>query len=101
MAFQIDSSNISFPRPAPAGSAFRLNYEVTNLGPDDSGHQDHVQVWGSDGSQPVNNMENAPPSVAGGLYGVFVDIPPLNAGYYDVSVTLPDGTGAGSTIIVE
>jgi hypothetical protein len=100
MGFQIDP--IQTNNPYPAGTAGgRASYQVHNTGPDDPGHQDHIQMWGSDGSQPVNIMETAPPSQAGGLYGVFIDIPPLNAGFYDLSVTLPDGTGIGTTVIVQ
>ena len=101
MGFYIDTSYFQLNNPYPAGQEFRILYEVDNTGPDDPGHDDYVQVWGSDGSKPVDKNESAPESVAGGRYGVFVDIPALEPGYYDISVTLPDGTAAGSTIIVE
>lgn len=101
MGFQFDSSGIQISNPVAAGTPFRFSYQVTNTGPDDGGHQDHVEIWGNDGSKPVDSMENAPPSVAGGLYGVFVSVPALNAGYYDVKITLADGTAAGTTAIVQ
>jgi hypothetical protein len=101
MGFQFSQSDIQLNNPYPVGQDFRFVYEVDNLGPDDSGHDDHVQIWGSDGSTPVDRQEQAPPSSAGGRYGVFVDVSALAAGYYDVMITLPDGTTAGSTIIVQ
>jgi hypothetical protein len=101
MGFTIDSSYFHLNNPYPAGQAFRINYEVDNTGPDDAGHDDYVQMWGSDGTKYIDQNEHAPESTAGGRYGVFVDIPALEPGYYDISVTLPDGTAAGSTIIVQ
>ena len=70
-------------------------------GPDDPGHYDHVQIWDSGGTVWMDDYRSAPASVANGLYGVLVDVPALQPGYYDVAITLDDGTAAGSTIIVQ
>jgi hypothetical protein len=101
MAFSISQTDIHVPHPAPANSGFRISYEVTNLGPDDYGHHDHVQVWGSGNSSIIDNYFDAPQSVTNGVYGVLVDVPPLHPGYYDIAITLPDGTSAGTTVIVQ
>jgi hypothetical protein len=101
MGFHLDTSDITMPYPAPSGTAFRVSYRVTNDGPDDPGHHDHVQVWDGHGNEPVNEYVDAPPSVAGGTYGVFVDLPALAPGYYDIAINLPDGTAAGATIVVQ
>ena len=101
MGFSFSESDIKLNNPEPANQAFKFNYEVTNNGPDDSGHYDHVQIWGSDGTVILDEYVSAPASVAGGLYGAFVDVPALEPGYYDVAITLADGTAAGSTIIVQ
>jgi hypothetical protein len=101
MGFTFDESHFNLGNPHSAGQPIRVNYEVDNTGPDDSGHSDYVQVWGSDGTKHLDRYESAPASITGGRYGVFVDVPALQAGYYDISVTLPDGTAAGSTIIVQ
>jgi hypothetical protein len=101
MGWQFSTDDFSFPSPASAGSAFRVAYQVTNTGSDEPAHSDRVQMWGSDGTQHIDQYEHAPDCVAGGLYGVFVDIPPMQPGFYDISVTLPDGTGAGASIIVQ
>ncbi len=100
MSFTLDFSQIEQSNPFPV-STDRVVYEAVNNGPDDPGHQDHVQMWGSDGSVQVDGYLDTPPCQAGGLYGVFVDVSPLPAGYYDLSVTLPDGTAAGTTVIVQ
>ncbi len=99
MSFQIDPIQPNNPYPANAGG--RVSYRVSNLGPDEpSGHQDHIQMWGTSG-KPVDEMRTVPATVAGGAYGVLIDLPSLNAGYYDLSVTLPDGTATGTTVIVQ
>jgi hypothetical protein len=100
MSFTLDFSQIEQSNPF-AASTDRFVYEAVNTGPDDPGHQDYVQMWGSDGSVLVDGYFDTPPCPAGGSYGVFVDVAPLAAGYYDISVTLPDGTAAGTTLIVQ
>jgi hypothetical protein len=100
MSFTIDFSHIEQNNPFPAGTD-RLVYNVTNNGPDDPGHQDHVQMWGSDGTVYLDQYVDAPESTAGGSYGVFLDVSALEPGYYDLSVTLPDGTALGTTVIVQ
>jgi hypothetical protein len=101
MSFSFDQSNISISNPIPANQEFKFHYEATNNGPDDPGHYDHVQIWGSDGSMILDEYETAPSTDAGGLYGVIVSVPALPPGYYDVAITLEDGTAAGTTIIVQ
>jgi hypothetical protein len=101
MGFYLDSSYIQLYNPYTAGQDFRVTYEVDNGGPDDPGHYDYVQLWDSSGTKWIDRNEQAPASTAGGRYGVVVDVPALQAGYYDISITLPDGTSAGSTIIVQ
>jgi len=101
MGFSFSQSDIHISNPISANQSFTFNYEVTNTGPDDPGHYDHVQIWGSDGTVHVDDWRSAPASVDGGLYGVLVDVPALQPGYYDVAINLDDGTAAGSTIIVQ
>lgn len=101
MGFEILQSDIHLNNPHAAGSPFKIDYLVSNLGPDDPGHVDHIQVWGSDGTQHVNERRDIQPTQTGGRYGVIVDIPALPAGIYDISITLPDGSAAGSSIVVE
>ena len=100
MSFTFSQSDIYIDNPVAANQDFKINYQVTNDGPDDPGHYDHVQIWGSNGTI-LDEYENAPATIAGGLYGVIVDVPALEPGYYDVAITLDDGTAAGSTIIVQ
>jgi len=99
MGWQMDP--IQTNNPYTSGAGGRFSYRVTNTGPDDAGHEDHIQMWGSDGSKPIDRMEAVVGTQAGGLYGVLIDLPALNPGYYDVSVTLPDGTATGTTVIVQ
>lgn len=101
MGYQFSQTDIQVHNPYPANEAFRLVYEVEVTDTDDPGHYDYVQMWGSDGTKWLDQNESAPETPAGGRYGVFIDIPALPAGYYDISITLPDGTAAGATIIVE
>jgi hypothetical protein len=101
MGFSFSQTDIHIVNPVSTGQAFTFNYEVTNTGPDDPGHYDHVQIWGSDGTVVLDDYRSAPASAAGGLYGVLVDVPALEPGYYDVAITLADGTAAGATIIVQ
>lgn len=101
MGFFFDSSYIRLSNPYPASQPFKFAYEVDNTGPDDAGHDDRVQMWSSSGTVVLDRTQSAPPSVSGGRYGVLVDVPALEPGYYDVSVTLFDGTAAGSTAIVQ
>jgi len=101
MSFSFDQSNISIPNPVSANTDFKIHYEATNNGPDDPGHYDHVQIWGSDGTMILDEYETAPATITGGLYGVIISVPALEPGYYDVAITLEDGTAAGSTIIVQ
>ena len=101
MGFSFSQDDIKIGNPEPANQSFSFNYEVTNNGPDDPGHYDHVQIWASDGTVIMDDHRSAPASIAGGLYGVIVDVPALQPGYYDVAITLSDGTAAGSTIIVQ
>ena len=100
MSFTIDFSHIEQNRPFPVNTD-RLVYNVTNNGPDDPGHQDYVQMWDSDGMMWLDQNFDAPQSAAGGSYGVFLDVTPLSEGYYDLAVTLPDGTALGTTVIVQ
>ncbi len=101
MGFNFSQSDISISNPISANQSFKISYEATNNGPDDPGHQDHVQIWGSDGSVILDEYHTAPDTLTGALYGVIIDVPALEPGYYDVAITLADGTAAGSTIIVQ
>jgi hypothetical protein len=101
MGFYFPQSYIHLANPYPQGSGFRLNYEVDNTGPDDPGHSDHVELWASDGTKVIDRYEQVAATTSGQRYGVFVDVGSLNAGYYDLAITLPDGTASGSTVIVQ
>jgi hypothetical protein len=101
MGFSFGQDDIKISNPEPANQPFSFNYEATNNGPDDPGHYDHVQIWGSDGTVIVDEYISAPATSAGGLYGAIVHVPALEPGYYDVAITLEDGTAAGTTIIVQ
>jgi hypothetical protein len=98
MAFKLEKINVDNPRPA--NEAFTVVYEVKNDGPTEPAHEDHLRVWGSDGSQPVDLHHSIGEVDAGFVYMSRIEVPALPAGYYDVSVTFPDGSGAGDTIIV-
>ncbi len=98
MAFKLQKIDVQNPRPA--GEPFVVGYEVQNDGGDEPAHDDHIKIWGSDGSQPVDTVSTIGPIDAGFIYLAPIEVPALTPGYYDVSVTFPDGTGAGDTIIV-
>jgi hypothetical protein len=98
MAFKLKQINVQNPRPA--GQAFVVSYEVLNEGPDEPPHEDHLRVWGSDGSRPVDTRSRMDEVDAGTAYVSRIEVPALAAGKYDVSVTFPDGSGAGDTIVV-
>jgi len=101
MGFYIDSTYFQLNNPYSSGTAIALTYRVDITGSDDPGHDDYVQVWGSDGTKWVDEYISAPATTAGNWYGTIVNVPPLEPGYFDISVTLPDGTAAGATIIVQ
>jgi hypothetical protein len=67
-----------------------------NEGPDEPPHEDHLRVWGSDGSRPVDTRSRMDEVDAGTAYVSRIEVPALAAGKYDVSVTFPDGAGAGT-----
>jgi hypothetical protein len=98
MAFRLQQIDVQNPRPA--GEPFVVPYEVINDGGDEPAHDDHLRVWGSDGSLHVDELSPAPAVDAGMMYMAPIEVPALAPGYYDVSVTFPDGSGAGDTIIV-
>jgi hypothetical protein len=98
MAFKLQKIYVENPRPA--GEDFVVVYEVQNDGGDEPAHDDHLKVWGSDGSQPVDTVKPVGAVEAGFIYMERIEVPALAPGYYDVSVTFPDGSGAGDTIIV-
>jgi len=87
--------------PYPAGSPITFEYDAHNDGPDEPvGHLDQVQVWGIS-SKPLDVMISAFATVTGETYTTPVEVDPLPAGHYDVSVTIPSSAGAGTTIIVQ
>ncbi len=89
------------PNPVAAGRPFSFDYDARNDGPDDPGHIDHIQAWGSDGSQPLDVRISALATVTGQTYTTTVDMPALTPGIYDVSVSIPGSLGAGSNIHVQ
>jgi len=101
VGFYIDSTYFQLNNPYSSGTAIAVTYRVDITGSDDPGHDDYVQVWGSDGTKWVDEYISAPATTAGNWYGTIVNVPPLEPGYSDISVTLPDGTAAGATIIVQ
>jgi hypothetical protein len=102
MSFSFDSSHISLANPYPPGQAFRFSYQVDNVNGDDAGHTDHVTIWDHNSATVLDQDIHAPQSVAGGLYGVFIDVPGLGAGMYDVAITIAGGSAsAGATITVQ
>ena len=97
MAFTV---TLQLSNPHMAGSAFTFDYDAHNDGPDEpNGHIDHVQVWGTS-TKPVDEQISALGTRTGETYSTTVDVPPLSAGLYDVSVEIPGSLGAGSTIEV-
>lgn len=102
MGYQFSSDDIMVDNPRAAGEAFTVRYVPTWQGPDqDSTHQDHVQVWGSDGTVFVDEWIEAAGATDGAFYEGAFEVPALEPGYYDVAINLPDDGAAGATIIVE
>jgi hypothetical protein len=102
MSFSFDTSRITLNNPYATGQAFRFSYQVDNVNGDDPGHTDHVTIWDHNSATVLDQDVPAPESVAGGLYGVFVDVPALAAGIYDVAITIAGGVAsAGASITVQ
>jgi hypothetical protein len=102
MSFSFDTSRITLNNPYSAGQPFRFSYQVDNVNGDDSGHTDHVTIWDHNSATVLDQDVQAPQSVAGGLYGVYIDVPALAAGMYDVAITIAGGVAsAGTTITVQ
>jgi hypothetical protein len=101
MGFQLTQGDIDIQNPYTAGMHALIRYRPTNTGPDDAGHVDIVRMWSSDGRNDWTFNVQAPASAAGARYDAAFSTPELDAGYYDVAITLPDGTAVGTTVIVQ
>lgn len=99
MVLRVD--NIVVDNPRPAHNDFNVPYWIKNDGADEPPFVLHIQMWSSSGSQPVNLHEDIPGIEAGLLFGATFSVPPLEPGIYDVSLTLPDGSGKGDSIHVQ
>jgi hypothetical protein len=99
MVLRVDKIDVDNPRPAHTG--FDVTYWILNDGPDEPAFVLHVQMWGSSGSQPVDLHQDIPGIEAGLLLSGTFGVPPLEPGIYDVSLTLPDGSGKGDSIHVQ
>jgi hypothetical protein len=102
MAFDVGDIDITPSPPIRAGEEFKIVYAATNNGSvDEPAHSDHVEMWRSDGQKPLDVWVNAEQARAGEAYAVIVDVPAQEAGFYDITVTPPHGTGRGRSLHVE
>ena len=102
MAFDVGDIDITPSPPIRAGEEFKILYAATNNGSaDEPSHTDHVEMWRHDGHKSLDVFEKTDPARAGDAYSVLVDVPAQEAGFYDIMVTLPDGTGRGRSLRVE
>jgi hypothetical protein len=102
MAFEVGDIDILPAEPIRAGEEFKIIYAATNNGSaDEPAHTDHVEMWRSDGQKPLDVHMTTDPARAGDAYSVIVDVPAQEAGFYDIMVTLPDGTGRGRSLRLE
>jgi hypothetical protein len=99
MVLRIDKIVVDNPRPAHTD--FNVPYWIQNDGPDEAAFVLHIQMWGSSGSHALDLHEHIPGIEAGLLFAATFGVPPLEPGIYDVSLTLPDGSGKGDTIHVQ
>jgi hypothetical protein len=99
MVLRVDKIVVDNPRPAHTG--FNVPYWILNDGPDEPPFELHIQMWSSSGSQPLDLHEQLDGIEAGLLLGATFAVPALEPGIYDVSLTLPDGSGKGESIHVQ
>ena len=102
MGWDIDSIDVSPSEPIKAGEPFVILYAATNNGStEEPPHTDHIEMWRSDGAKPVDEWKTSQTSPPGDGYSILVDVPGQEAGYYDIKVTLHDGTGLGRSLHIE
>jgi hypothetical protein len=99
VSYQFSESDIRIHNPYPAGQGLRIEYEALNTGPDDPGHVDHVDAWDHTSAKILDYDAQTPPVTSGNTYGGFVDVPPVQPGHYDLSITVA-GTAHGSTTFI-
>ena len=101
MGWDIDSIDVSPSEPIKAGEPFVILYAATNNGSaEEPPHTDHIEMWRSDGTKPVDEWKTSATSPAGDGYSIWWTWQP-GRGYYDIKVTLHDGTGLGRSLHIE
>ena len=58
-------------------------------------------MWRSDGHKPLDVHRSTEPARSGEAYAVLIEGPGQDAGFYDIKVTLPDGTGLGRSLHIQ
>jgi hypothetical protein len=102
MGWDISSIDVSPSEPTRAGEPFVILYAATNNGYDEEApHSDHVEMWRSDGAKPVDEWKTSETTRSNDAYAISVDVPGQQTGYYDIMVTLHDGTALGRSLRVE
>ena len=102
MGWDIGSIDITPSEPIKAGEKFDILYAATNNGYDDEpAHTDHIEMWRSDGAKPVDEWRTSEPTRSLDAYAILVEVPGQEAGYYDIKVTLHDGTALGRSLHIE
>src|SRR5215471_11346145 len=99
MVLRVDK--IAVDNPRRAHTDFNVPFWIQNDGPDEAAFVLHIQMWSSSGSHALDLHEQIPAIEAGLLFGAAFGVPPLEPGIYDVSLTLPDGSGKGDSIHVQ
>ena len=102
MGWDISSIDITPSEPIKAGEPFVILYAATNNGyTEEPPHTDHIEMWRSDGAKPVDEHKTSETTGAGSAYAISVDVPGQDAGFYDIKVTLHDGTGLGRSLHIQ
>jgi len=102
MGWELSSIDISPSEPIRAGEPFVMLYAATNNGfHEEPPHSDHIEMWASDGSKPVDVWKTSETTRSNDAYAISVDVAGQHAGWYDIKVTLHDGTALGRSLHVE
>jgi hypothetical protein len=102
MGWDISSIDITPSEPIKAGEPFVILYAATNNGyTEEPPHTDHIEMWRSDGAKPVDEWKTSDTTRAGDAYAISVDVPAQHDGFYDIKVTLHDGTGLGRSLHIQ
>jgi hypothetical protein len=98
---EIESIDIKPSTHVSVGDTVQIIWTVNNTGTGiEPAHYDHIQVWRSDGVQPLDTWSDCEELTAGMTYMNIVEAPGLDSGFYDVMITLPNGSGKGGSFQV-